>query len=187
MKNKKLSLALMFMVYILSIKAIYIASLLPIKVKAYDDNITCKSIVVLGARDDYDKILKALELYQVNDVEILIFSGMHEKYKDIVSKFGLKNAVFEDSSTNTYENATYSKSLLKSYSDICLVSREAHLFRARKVFDKQGMTTYPVTANNNSLDIKLNYFIPDLKYFVLNISVLYEYLAIIKYKFQKRI
>ncbi len=186
MKIKTLYFVCLIACYTLTLKATYILLLIPIEVKSYDKH-CCKSIVVLGGRDDYDKVLKALELYHVNDVEMLIFSGLHDKYKDVVVKFGLKNVVFEDTSTSTFENAKYSKILLKNYNDICIVSREVHLFRAEKVFDKQGMNVYPVIANKNSQEMKLKYFLPDLKYFVLNISVLYEYLAVLQYKLQNKI
>ncbi len=186
MIKKIVCFLLLFLVYVISLKATYIVSLKPLAVNACD-KCSCKAVVVLGARDDYDRILKGLEISQENDNALLLLSGVHGKYKEVVQRFGLANVVFEDTSRTTYENAKNAKKLLERYDGICLVSSQAHLFRAKKVFEKFGMTTYPIVSNKNNLEMKMHHFLPDLKYFVLNISVLYEYLAIIQYKLQKRI
>jgi len=139
--------------------------------------------------DDYDRILKGLELSQLNSKVPIVFSGVNRKYKNVVDSFHIYDAIFENKSKNTYENAKYTKQILskKDIDTICLVSSDAHLFRAKNVFEKFHFIVQPIVSNKVSNHIGMGSFLPDLKYFNLNISVLYEYLAILKYKLYGRI
>lgn len=177
---------LILVIYIMSLKVVYVLLLTSFG-NINNDIKKCSSIVVLGGRDDYDRVLKGLELAHVYDDKILIMSGVHNKYKNVIRNFGLSKVIFEDESTNTNENALFTKNLLMEYNDICLVSAEAHLFRASKTFEKLGMHTHLIPSNKINREIKLHHFLPDLKYFVLNKSIIYEYLAFIKYHYQGRV
>ena len=170
--------------YILSLKNTYLLLLLPLNKDILTISTHCQSIVVLGGRDDYDRILKGLELSQHNPKVPLIFSGVHQKYNAIVSSFELKQVVFEKDATNTYENGKYSSSLLKEHniSSTCLVTSEAHLYRASNIFKNFNINTILIASNKVSTHIGLMNLLPDLKYFVLNISVIYEYMAIFSYR-----
>ena len=95
--------------YLFSLKATYLMLLMPINIKPPILSSECKAIVVLGGRDDYDRILKGLELSQHNPEALLIFSGVHDKYKTVVDSFDVQHVIFEDRSKNSYENAVNTK------------------------------------------------------------------------------
>ena len=181
---KKIIIYFIIIVYLLSLKVTYLVLLTPLLIP-YTENVkNCNAIIVLGGRDDYDRILKALEVFQSDRNKLIIFSGISQKDRDILKKFKIDNILFENNSSNTYENAKYTWKILqkKNIHDICLTSSQTHLFRAKKVFEKFRMKVHPIVSNIVSFNIHLNSFLPDLKYFNLNISVLYEYLALLKYK-----
>lgn len=183
--NKKFCFIIFGFLVILSLKVTYIFLLVPLEIQKYD-TYQCDTVIVLGGIDDYDRVLKGLESAKKFN-SILLFSGVNHKYKNVVNKFDIKNVIFEDNSSNTYENVKNSKLLLNHFDNICLVTSQAHIFRANKVFEQEGLKVIPIISNETNDIIQLNDFIPQLKYCTLNISVLYEYLAIIKYKLLKRI
>ena len=186
---KKFTKFFLFLLYVLSLKVTYLLLLQPLDVNPAVLSPQCKAIVVLGGRDDYDRILKGLEISQYNNTKPIIFSGVHKKYKNVVKSFDLGNVVFEDRSKNTYQNAKFTKQLLskRDIDSICLVSSQTHLFRAKRVYEKFNLKVLPIVSAKVSKHIHLGSFLPDLKYFNLNIAAIYEYLAIVYYKLNKRI
>jgi len=181
---KKIILGLFVFLYFLSLKSSYLLLLTPLDKDIVTTYESCQSVIVLGGRDDYDRILKGLELAQGHREPLVIFSGTHPKYEAVVQRFELSRLIFEKDSTNTYENAKNSSELLQEHniSSACLVTSEAHLYRASEVFKGFGIDTVKIASNRVSTHLGLNTVVPDLKYFVLNISVIYEYLAIASYK-----
>jgi uncharacterized SAM-binding protein YcdF (DUF218 family) len=159
--------------------------LMPIEVKQYTNH-QCDIAIVLGGKDDYDRVLKGLEIAKKFNSG-LIFSGVNSKYKDVVEKFDFQHIIFDDISTNTYENMLQSKIFLNHTDNICLVTSEAHMYRVIKIFEKVGIQAYPIISNEVNFNLNIKDFLPDLKYLVLNVSVFYEYLAWIEYKVLKRI
>jgi len=186
---KKTLIVITLFCYLFSLKSIHMILLKPLEINNYEVYENCKSIVVIGGRDDYDRILKGLEISQYNLEAIVVFSGVHTKYQSVVSSFKLHHVVFETNSTSTYENAMYTSKILQKHNinDLCLVTSQAHLYRAEKVFQTFGLSSVPIVSNKVSTRLSSSSFLPDLKYFALNISVVYEYLAIISYKIHKRI
>jgi uncharacterized SAM-binding protein YcdF (DUF218 family) len=184
---KKLILLFGFFLYLLSLKASYLLLLQPINTQPHTFASECKAIVVLGGRNDYDRVLKGLEISHLNRNILVVFSGVHPKYKVVVKHFDSPNVEFEDRSTSTYTNAKYTQKILekKGIDGLCLISSEAHLFRAERVFEKFGLEADTIVSNEVSKKLKYSHFLPDLKYFNLNITLLYEYLAIVYYMYQR--
>lgn len=177
-----------FLFYLVSIKPTYLLLSMPIKVKSYNTYSQCESIVVLGGIDDYDRILKGLELSGINNSTI-IFSGKDDKYKQLLNSFDFNNVIFEDKSINTMENVINSTNILRSkgINQICMVTSNEHLLRSKILFEKMNIEVIPISSSLRSSDLGLSSFLPRIKYYKLNASLVYEYSAIVYYILQKRI
>lgn len=185
---KKYLLVFVGLFYLLSIKITYFIAKKPIYVSSDYVSTQCQGIVVLGGINDYDRILKGLEIARMNDV-ITVFSGVNKKYENVINTFELKNIIFERKSTTTFENAKNSNEILKNknITNICLITSNVHLYRATKVFGKFDLNIKPIVSSRISSKIDMSSFLPRIKYLQLNINLLYEYVAIIYYEIKERI
>ena len=185
---KKVSFIIIFLFYMLSLKVSYLVLSTPLDMNPFEISKSCEAIVILGGKYDYDRILKGLELENLNQ-SLIIFSGIHSKYKQVISTFELKNVIFENSSFNTFENAKNTKNFLvkNKFNNICLVTSSSHLYRAKKVFEMYNLKVIPIVSNKISSELNIFSFFPSIKYLQLNINILYEYMALIKYKLLGRI
>ncbi|HIP11788.1 MAG TPA: YdcF family protein [Arcobacter sp.] len=189
MLAKKLLLSILLILYVFSLKVFYLILIQPINIVSFDKSRKCNATVILGGINDYDRILKGLELAKLNTNAIVIFSGINDKYKSVINAFEFKNIIFDNYSFNTFQNAKYSKDILNenNISNICLITSNEHLYRAKRVFEKQGLNIIPIVSNRVSLDLTISSYLPSLKYLQLNVNILYEYLALIKYKLLERV
>ena len=188
MLGKNFYLLMVFLLYSFSLKPTYLVLSKPLNTDALVISKICESIVVLGGKYDYDRILKGLELKNLNQ-SLIIFSGVNSKYKQVIDTFGLKNTIFENSSLNTFENAKNTKEILKrnKINNTCLVTSNSHLYRAKKVFERHNLNIIPISSNEISQELSFSSFLVSIKYLQLNINILYEYMAIIYYKLNERI
>lgn len=114
---------------------------------------------------------KAIEYLQENPDTQVIVSGGRGSNEPIAEAVGMQGylvekgigkerILVEDKSTNTYENLVFSAEFLEKETDrIVLVTNNFHVFRARKIAEKQGFAqieglaagSYPAMVPNNLL------------------------------------
>ena len=76
---KKIIFVTFVFLYFLSLKSSYLLLLSLLDKDIVTTYEQCQNVVVLGGRDDYDRILKGLELAQGHPEPLVIFSGTHYK------------------------------------------------------------------------------------------------------------
>jgi len=112
----------------------------------------------------------------------------------ILSEWGIPrhDMILEEESGNTYENALYTKQLLKSEEadSVLLVTSSLHMPRARALFCAAGVNTLGVTANHwntmaNPIS-KSNWF-PQAVSFRSSSRVIREYMGIVVYGLTKNL
>ena len=98
--------------------------------------------------------------------------------------------IIENRSADTYSNGIETVKILNEYGmkSILLVSHDYHLFRVAKVFEKLGVTVYPLSANQMEIQASTpwwNYF--DWENYNRIKTVVHEYIGLIHYKLTGRI
>lgn len=89
-----------------------------------------------------------------------------ETMRQFVVEMGIRpgDILLEEKSSNTYENAVYSKALLKDDADrrIWLVTAASHMNRAERCFRKQGFAVTPAPCSHETAACLLSFedFIP---------------------------
>ncbi|PVX40464.1 uncharacterized SAM-binding protein YcdF (DUF218 family) [Pasteurella langaaensis DSM 22999] len=102
--------------------------------------------------------------------------------------FGVQPKWLEERSTNTKENALYTKEMLEreGITRIILVTNQWHMQRAKMLFEKQGFTVYPASVGNGITPstYALNYmhFIPQAGALNANMQLLKEWIGFWKEK-----
>lgn len=128
-----------------------------------------QAIIVLGCRVEPDgtagdslraRTLHAVSLYERGYAPALIFTGGVGKYPPAESIVAAElaeersvpaAAIFrEERSTNTSENARYAAEICRTegWTRVIVVSDPYHLFRARRNFERVGLTVYTSPAVN---------------------------------------
>ena len=100
------------------------------------------------------------------------------------------NIIIENRSADTYTNGIETVKILNEngMESILLVSHDYHLFRVVKVFEKLGITVYPLSANQIEVQTSTpwwNYF--DWENYNRIKTVVHEYIGLIHYKMTGRI
>jgi uncharacterized SAM-binding protein YcdF (DUF218 family) len=172
--------------YLVSTKIMAIILMQPLLVDEIEGNAT--AVVVLGSNNEDDRILKGLSLAQEKELPV-IFSGIRDDSVEIIRKFKVISTIMEMNSLTTYENAKNTQFLLEpmKVEKIYLVTSEEHMYRAKKIFEKMNIKVLPVVSRPMDLDIDIMSFAPKIKYFAMNNAIVYEYLALIYYKYMERI
>ncbi|MDY6215114.1 YdcF family protein [Actinobacillus porcinus] len=102
--------------------------------------------------------------------------------------FGIKPKWLEEKSTNTKENAFYTKEILEreGITRIILVTHQWHMQRAKMLFERQGFTVYPASVGSGKIPetYGLNYmhFIPQAGALNANMQLLKEWIGYWKEK-----
>lgn len=178
---------------------------------------TVEAIVVLGGAtrnhepprimpdmsDRGDRLLYAAKLYQEGVAPILILTGGRiewfgaesseaESMATILELMGIPRQamLLESKALNTYENAVYTKEILKqrNIKKIVLVTSAAHMPRSLAIFKKQGIKAIPAPAdilisdrnlieNQFSAESRILSFIPDTESLDRTTQVLKEYIG----------
>ena len=172
--------------YLVSTKIMAIILMQPLLVDEIEGNAT--AVVVLGSNNEDDRILKGLSLAQEKELPV-IFSGIRDDSVEIIRKFKVISTIMEMNSLTTYENAKNTQFLLEpmKVEKIYLVTSEEHMYRAKTIFEKMNIKVLPVVSRPMDLDIDIMSFAAKIKYFAMNNAIVYEYLALIYYKYMERI
>ena len=155
-----------------------------------------------------DRVLHAARLFQMGQAEFILASGgkldgspqgrsSAEDMADLLMWLGVPQPAIwlEDDSRNTYENALYSARLLaeKGLHRILLVTSAAHMPRARRLFEAQGLeviacpTDFTVTDSqwqqlwSRDLKVLLLDLLPTAENLAVTTRILKEYLGILVY------
>lgn len=181
-----------------------------------EDNLTvedyrsAQAIVVLGAglRDSkelYNKITVpgiALErmryaayLHKETELPILISgaspNGNSEAKimgQEFFTFFGVQPKWLEERSTNTKQNALYTREMLEreGIKRIILVTNQWHMQRAKLLFEAQGFEVLPASVGSGitpeSYELNAMHFIPQAGAMAANMQLLKEWLGFIKEK-----
>ncbi|WP_232726111.1 YdcF family protein [Bacillus sp. FJAT-42315] len=121
-------------------------------------------VIVLGAKVNGTemslslqyRVSKALDYLKENPEAKVIVSGGQGSGEDIteaeaMKRFFIENGIskdhilVEDESTSTYENIIFSKQKF-NIKEAVIVTSDFHLYRAKKLAEKQGIKTYPLAA-----------------------------------------
>ncbi len=183
---------------------------------------SAEAIVVLGGatrnyepprimpdmNDSGDRLLYAAKLYQEGVAPILILTGGRiqwyggesseaESMATILELMGVPRQamVLESKSLNTYENAIYTKEILKqrNIKNILLVTSAAHMPRSLAIFQKQGIKAIPAPADilisdrnliesQFSAESRILSFIPNSEHLDLTTQAIKEYIGIFIYR-----
>lgn len=159
----------------------------------YNDNVYQAGIVLGGGmvtldkendrlifRENTDRILQALELYQTGKIKKIIFSGGSGSlvFKDMLEAVLLKryftgigipdsNIMMDSTSNNTYYNAVNCAKIIKMHcgkGKYLLITSALHMKRAEACFENQGVcvTAYPTNKMVNKRRTDIGYYlIPD--------------------------
>lgn len=138
----------------------------------------------LGA---YDRILKTAEVYNKYPQEIIVTGGIPngqkiseaEIYAKELHKLGIPNSkiLLEKKSKNTYQNAKYTKELLKKDQTYCLITGGIHYKRAKMLFDKFDINTISLASSKLVTDLKI---LPSAYNFYITQRIVHEYFGIVK-------
>lgn len=182
-------------------------------------NETYDYVIVLGGFSNLDRgagtafstnergnrLWTTLEIYHAGKAEKILVSGgagdiWQDKeseavvVRDFLYRMGVdsNDVVIESRSKNTYENAVFTKELLKgtqSNPRCLLVTSAFHMPRARRLFEKQkiDITPYSTDFMNRPLNRPNYIFIPSGKMLWLWDSIIKEWVGMISYKAMGRL
>lgn len=136
----------------------------------------------------YDRIVKAVEVYNKYPQKIIISGGVPvgkklseaEVYSEKLQKLGIpeKDILLEKKSKNTYQNARFTKQLIGNNNDTyCLVTGGAHYKRAKIIFDKFDLKTISLASSKLIPPIRI---LPSAYNFYITQRIIHEYFGIIK-------
>ncbi|API87769.1 YdcF family protein [Francisella uliginis] len=138
----------------------------------------------LGA---YDRIIKTAEVYNKYPQKIIVTGGVPTRYKiseaEIYAKelykLGIPNSdiLLEKKSKNTYQNAKYTKELIKKDKTYCLITGGIHYKRAKILFDKFDINTMSLASSKLVPNIKV---LPSAYNFYITQRIIHEYFGIIR-------
>ncbi|AIT10253.1 hypothetical protein LO80_01240 [Candidatus Francisella endociliophora] len=139
----------------------------------------------LGA---YDRIVKAVEVYNRHPQKIIVTGGIPsgetiseaEVYAKELQNLGVPKTdiILETKSKNTYQNAQFTKELLKnSNGTYCLVTGGIHYRRAKIFFDKFDINTISLASSKLTTGIKV---LPNAYNFYITQRIIHEYFGIVR-------
>ena len=152
-------------------------------------------------RNNVDRMLQAVELYKKGKIKKMLFSSGAGSliYRDMLESALLKkylvsigipdSVILVDSlSDNTYQNAIYSKQILKKNcpnGKYLLITSSIHMRRAMGCFKKAGINIVPYSTNKQIgrfvFDFK-HYLIPSIEAFGAWDSLIHELVGCIVYR-----
>jgi uncharacterized SAM-binding protein YcdF (DUF218 family) len=181
------------------------------KLVTLPSNVIYEAGIVLGGSSSFDKykngylnasadrFVEICVLYKTGKIKKIIISGgsnsrngpkdAHFQFKKMM-ELGIpaSDIIVEDSSTNTFENATFTKvkvDLLKLQPPFVLVTSAMHLKRAERVFTKAGLSVVPFPSDFHVFEKDFSftdYFIPSLTTIFSWSSFLKEVFGVIGYR-----
>jgi uncharacterized SAM-binding protein YcdF (DUF218 family) len=150
-----------------------------------------------------ERLIKALQIYKKNPKLLILFSsGVSNKMKppgwsefDMAKNFFLEqgvrseNLIFENKSKNTFENASYSKDIIKNYKGTWgLITSASHMPRSYFAFKKQGLVVEPISVDYRTGTSSIFWINFDIKKGLENWRLLFrEIFGISYYKITEKI
>jgi len=130
--------------------------------------------------DSANRLTQTIELYKLGKIKKILISGgvasilektvaESENTKRFLMRLGIPKSdiLIESKSRNTYENALYTKAFLQEKNlekgqRLLLLTSAFHIFRAKKCFEKVGLTVTPFSVDfqTHSLSLHPEYFVP---------------------------
>lgn len=212
-RYRKILIVIGVLFYVLSIrptKEIVVRILEPQKVSSPAEIEKTKAYVLLGGgliegtpigdipgTFAYSRIVETAILYNKSPKKIFITGGRvydtkksseSSVYKGVLVSLGIpeEDIILEEESRTTYENAVYTKKLLKSsdIDSITLVTSATHMFRAKSTFKSLGINVAiaPSGYLTNKSSYKAQDFLPSSSNLNSVLRVFWEYVGIIVYK-----
>ena len=149
-----------------------------------------------------NRLTQSIELYKLGKVKRLMICGgsgqlIGEKISegtktyDFLLKMGVAkdDILIESKSRNTIENAQYAFEFLKEKGldedkKILLITTNFHMYRAKKCFDKIGLTVIPFCTGNQSKEVNIDLadIIPDPGAMQVWHKIIREWAAILVYR-----
>ena len=149
-----------------------------------------------------ERLTKALEIYKKNPKLLILFSGFSKELNlqgwsesDMAKKFfsdqGIKsdNLIFENQSSNTFENIKYSKNIIGNYKGTWgLITSASHMPRSYFVFKNQGLILEPISVDYRTGTSKIFWINFDISEGLSNwFIILHELIGIVFYKITNKI
>ncbi len=144
-----------------------------------------------------DRIIETIRLYHKGMIEEIIISGgsgsilfpenvESETLKVIAMDLGVKESDIriDTQSNNTYENAIFTKALLRPDEQILLITSSSHMRRAVACFRKQqiNFVSYPVDYRAQGIRFTPEQFIPSPTAITTWHSIVKEWIGFVVYK-----
>jgi uncharacterized SAM-binding protein YcdF (DUF218 family) len=148
-----------------------------------------------------DRLLQTIALYKEGKIKKILLSGgsghvflQNQKESFFIAKVLLQAGVpeddilVEDLSRNTYENAIFTRDLVKAKNlngSFLLITSAFHMRRSVACFKKAGLTVfpYPVDGKLQNFTLSVDSFLPEPFYFTLWDQLIHEWVGMIAYKF----
>ena len=149
-----------------------------------------------------ERLTKALEIYKKNPKVIILFSGFSGKINlqgwdesELAKKFFIdqgvptENLLFENKSRNTFENAFFSKDIIKKYKGTWgLVTSASHMPRSYFLFKKQNVILEPISVDFKTGTSQIFWLTFDLSKGLINWRIIFhEMIGISYYKITNKI
>ena len=145
-----------------------------------------------------ERMVKAADLARSTGLPILVTGGpiphSHGTFAEMISAalrqdFGVEVHWREDRSRNTYENAAFSASILKSegIGSVYIVAQDWDMPRALWAFENAGVTGIPTPAGKPSMapsDLTLSDFFPSARGFEYSFYALHELMGLAYYRWR---
>ena len=149
-----------------------------------------------------ERLTKALEIYKKNPKLLILFSGFSRELEpkgwsesDMAKRFfldqgvRLDNLIFENQSTNTFENIKYSKDIITNYKGTWgLITSAHHMPRSFFTFKKQGLILEPISVDYKTGTSRMFWINFDISSGLSNWNIiLHELIGIAYYKITNKI
>ncbi len=148
-----------------------------------------------------DRLLQTLSLYNSGKVNTIVLTGgsgqvfmPHHResayIKEVLKKSGVPDSlvIIENNSRNTFENASYTTTVLKQKGikgKVLLITSAFHMRRSLACFTKAGLHPVPFPVDPRSVPFTWQpsrTFMPDAYAFVLWNQLIHEWIGMIVYK-----
>jgi uncharacterized SAM-binding protein YcdF (DUF218 family) len=148
-----------------------------------------------------NRVLDAVQLYKMGKIEKIVYTGgagnlMGKKLSEAVyihkflKQMGIPDSaiLMEKASRNTYENALFTRNLLKkenlASASKLLITSGYHMKRSMACFEKQGLKCTPFSTEPklSNRPYAFDAFLPNAESFMLWNTLLHEWIGMISYK-----
>ena len=154
----------------------------------------------INLNESGDRLISAIELYNLGKIEKIIISGGNGKLitngmkeaewsKKFLSNMGVKkkDLLLENSSRNTMENAQNTATLIKNdiFKKSLLITSSQHMRRAKFCFNQNNFNIdcYPIDCTSTDIILSYDYlFIPNINALDKWESIIHEFIGYIVYR-----